>query len=144
MARKVRTYLDGDSQTDETLRPKHLTKQEFGKRLYKLMVLKGWNQSELARQAGIARDSVSTYIRGKSLPEPSNAERLAKALGLRSDELLPNQAERAIDEDTPSLELKISAHDQRVAWLRINRLVTTATCMKVIELLNDDDLPDRK
>lgn len=51
MARRVRTYLDGDAQTDEALRPKHLTKQEFGKKLYRLMVMKGWNQSELARSA---------------------------------------------------------------------------------------------
>lgn len=144
MARRVRTYLDGDAQTDEMLRPKHLTKQEFGKKLYRLMLTKGWNQSELARQAGVTRDAVSTYVRGVSLPEPANLDRLAKALDMDAGELLPNHMETAIDNDVPSLELKVSSMDPRVAWLRINRLVSTATCMKVVELLSSDVLPERK
>ena len=144
MARKVRTWVDGDAQTDEGLRPKHLTKQEFGRRLYKLMIRKGWTQSELARQAGIARDSVSTYVRGVSLPEPLNLERPASALGVTAVELLPNQAEAAIDEEAPSLELKIGTANSLVSWLRVNRLVSTATAMKVVQLLNEDQIPEVK
>lgn len=144
MARKVRTWIDGDTPTDEGLRPKHLTKQEFGRRLYKLMIRKGWTQSELARQAGIARDSVSTYVRGVSLPEPLNLERLAKALDVSAVELLPNHTEAAMDDETPSLELKISTANSLVSWLRVNRLVSTDTAMKVVQLLNADKLPDRK
>lgn len=143
MAKRVRTHIS-DSQTDPDLRPKHLTKQEFGKRLYKLMIGKGWHQSELARRADVARDSVSTYIRGVSLPEPGNLERLARALGVDPVDLLPNHIEAAIDNDIPSLEMKVSGSDSRVAWLRINRLVSTATCVKVVELLGNDVLPERK
>lgn len=143
MAKRVRTHIS-DSQTDPDLRPKHLTKQEFGKRLYKLMIAKGWHQSELARRADVARDSVSTYVRGVSLPEPGNLERLARALGVEPVDLLPNHIEAAIDNDIPSLEMKVSGSDPRVAWLRINRLVSTATCLKVAELLGGDVLPDRK
>lgn len=144
MAKKVRTYITagGDSPSDADLRPKHLTKQEFGRRLYRLMIAKGWNQSELARQAGITRDSVSTYVRGVSLPEPLNLSKLASALGVTTTELLPNAVESAIDEDVPSLELKISSSNSMLAWLRVNRLVTTSTAMKVVELLNADNLPD--
>lgn len=146
MARRVRTFTTGvgDSPSDETLRPKHLTKQEFGRRLYNLMLQKGWNQSELARRAGIARDSVSTYVRGVSLPEPLNLQKLADALDVKPIELLPNGTEAAIDEDNPSLEFKVSNSDSRVAWLRVNRLVTTATAVKVVELLNDDVIPEER
>lgn len=142
MARNSRTHIDGDTHTDERLRPKHLTKQEFGRRLFSLMRSKGWTQSELARQAGIARDSVSTYVRGISLPEPINLDRLATALSVTPLELLPNHTERAIDEDAPSLELKISTANSRVAWLRVNRLVSTEVAMKVISLINDDDVSE--
>jgi transcriptional regulator with XRE-family HTH domain len=142
MAKNVRTFI-GDEPTDLTLRPKHLTKQDFGRRLYKLMISKGWSQSELARQAGIKRDSVSTYIRGVSFPERGNLEALADALSVNPDDLLPNVIESAIDEDVPSLELKISTADARIAWLRVNRLVSTVTCMKVLDLLNCDEIPDR-
>jgi transcriptional regulator with XRE-family HTH domain len=109
MAKNPRTHLLADSPTDPALRPKHLTKQEFGKRLYKLMISKGWHQSELARRAGVARDSVSTYVRGVSLPDPGNLEKLAVALGVDAVDLLPNHVEAAIDNDVPSLEMKISS-----------------------------------
>lgn len=142
MANRTRVHI-GDSHTDPDLRPKHLTKQEFGKRLYRLMIQKGWHQSELARRAGVARDSVSTYVRGVSLPEPGNLDRLAKALGVDAVDLLPNHTEAAIDNDVPSMEMKVSGTDPRVAWLRVNRLVSTATCVKVVELLGGDVLPDR-
>lgn len=139
MANKVRTHMGGDAPTDASLRPKHLTKQEFGRRLYTLMVARNWNQSELARRADLARDSVSTYVRGISLPEPKNLRKLAEALEMEPSELLPNTLESAIDEDVPSLELKVSTSDPRVAWLRVNRLVSTPTAMNVIEILNKDD-----
>lgn len=143
MAKRVRTFMaGGDSPTDEDLRPKHLTKQEFGRRLYKMMMAKGWTQSELARQAGIARDSVSTYVRGVSMPEPLNLQKLAKALDVSATELLPNTLESAIDEDVPSLELKISNANPTVSWLRVNRLVSTSTAVKIVEMLNADQIPD--
>lgn len=142
MAQRVQTYI-ADNQTDPDKRPKHLTKQEFGKRLYKMMVEKGWHQSELARRSGLARDSVSTYIRGVSLPEPGNLAALARALGVEPVDLLPNQIEAAIDNDVPSMEMKVSGADPSVAWLRVNRLVSTATCLEIVKLLGADALPNR-
>lgn len=146
MARNSRTYIEPlrDEQTDEALRPKHLTKQEFGRRLYRLMLQKGWSQSELARQAGLSRDSVSTYVRGVSLPEAINLNKLAEALDVKTTDLLPNHAETAIDHDAPSLELKISSANTLISWLRVNRMVSTQTAMKIVEMLNHDELPEEK
>lgn len=144
MAPKVRSHLPADAPTPATLIPKHLTKQEFGKRLYKLMLAKGWHQSELARQADVARDAVSTYIRGKSLPTPVNLQALANALDVAPDELLPNITEAAIDEDDPSFEIKTSTSAQGKAWIRVNRLVTVATALKIGELLENDRVHDRE
>ena len=77
---------DHDS-TDQSqlsnLIPRHLSKQEFGKRLYKLMLERGWHQSELARQSGLPRDSISVYVRGKSLPTPTSLQALARAFGVQ-------------------------------------------------------------
>jgi transcriptional regulator with XRE-family HTH domain len=120
------------------LAPSHLTKQEFGKRVYRLMIGKGWTQSELSRQSGLPRDSISVYVRGKSLPTPQSLESLAKALDTTPEELLPNHVESAIDEDHPSLEMKVSPNAPNVAWLRINRLVTVGAALKIMEILNDD------
>lgn len=147
-ARKLRTHMGvavGDSPIPSGLRPKHLTKQEFGRRLYGLMLKAGWNQSELARratQAGaaeVSRDNVSTYIRGTSLPTPPKLESLAKALKVLPETLLPNYIESAIDDDQPAFEMKVSGSNPGVAWLRVNRLVRTTTATEIAKLLEQDD-----
>lgn len=139
MAKNVRTYMGGDTPTPEAERPKHLTKQEFGRRVYRLMTERGWHQSELARQAQLTRDAVSTYVNGRSLPDPKNAKRLAEALGVTLEALLPNIAESAIDRDPPAMELKVSALNPDVAWLRINRLVETDKAMQIMSILRTDN-----
>lgn len=139
MTRKIRHHLDSGT-APEKLTPKHLTKQEFGRRVYRLMLAKGWNQSELARQADLQRDSVSVYVRGKSLPTSQNLQKLAAALDVEPDELLPNYVESAVDEDNPSLEMRVSPARPTEAWLRVNRLVLVSTAAEVIRILNDDPL----
>lgn len=142
MSNRVRTHITGDAPTETKLVPKHLTKQQFGKRLYTLMLSKGWTQSELARQSGLPRDSISVYVRGKSLPTPPSLQALAEALSVPTEELLPNHIEGAIDEDTPMLEMKVSPNAPNVAWLRLNRLVSTKTAMSIMEMLESDDAVD--
>jgi transcriptional regulator with XRE-family HTH domain len=139
MARNNRTHItDGSSYDEPAMAPKHLTKQTFAKRLYGLMMAKGWTQSELARRAGLPRDSVSTYIRAKVMPTPQSAQSLAKALGVKPEDLLPNFVESAIEEDTPSLEMKVSVNAPSKAWLRVNRLVSLATAARVIDLIESE------
>lgn len=142
MANKVRTHISSDAPTDKKLTPKHLTKQEFAKRVYQLMLGKGWNQSELSRRSGLPRDSISVYIRAKSLPTPGNLQKLADAFGVKSDELLPNHLESAIDEDNPSFEMRVSTSLPSKAWVRVNRLVSMSTATKIAELLEADNAAD--
>lgn len=140
MARKIRPHIVTDSASDPVLAPKHLTKQEFAKRLYTLMIRKGWHQSELARQSGLPRDSISVYMRGKSLPEAANTQALANALGVSVEQLMPNHVESAIDEDSPALEMKVSPNAPNAAWIRVNRLVSLRTALSVMDLLEKDDV----
>jgi transcriptional regulator with XRE-family HTH domain len=143
MPRKVRTHIMTDTTSDLRLAPRHHSKQEFGKRLRRLMLGKGWNQSELARQSNLPRDSISVYIRGRSLPTPSSLQGLSTALGLSTEELLPNQIEGAIDEDMPSLEFRVSSSDPRRGWLQVNRLVTVRAAVRIVEILENDNAVDR-
>lgn len=136
MARKSRYHVDALPASG--LAPKHLTKQEFGRRLYHLMIQRGWNQSELARRAGLPRDSISTYIRGRTLPTPKSLSMLAEALGMTPADVLPNALESAVDEDHPSLEVRVSPGQPKAAWLRVNRLVSLSTAARVVELIEAD------
>ena len=137
MVRSERTYVPADNAVTETT-AKYLTKQQFAKRLYQLMLGKGWRQSELARRASLPRDSVSVYIRGKSLPTSRNLQKLAQALGVTTEELLPNYTEHAMDEDHPAFEMRVSSSRPNKAWLRINRLVSLSTATTIAKLLESD------
>lgn len=137
MARKTRTHIltdDMPEPANSPLAPTHLKKQSFGRRLYHLMLERGWHQSELARRAGIPRDAVSIYVRGKSFPTPKNLAALALAFGMKETDLLPNHVESAIDEDNPAFDLKVSPSAPTVAWIRANRLVSLATAVRIAEL----------
>lgn len=145
MARTTRTHIPDNLSGGARLAPKHLTKTEFAKRLYSLMLGKGWRQSDFARRAGLPRDSISSYMRATRLPTPSSLKKMATALGVKPEELLPNHVESAIDADTPAFEMKVSPNAPGFAWLRINRMATTSTCVKIAELLQaDDDAANRK
>lgn len=142
MPNLVRTHvMTGGS--GEDLTPRTLTKQEFGRRLYKLMMSRGWNQSELARRAGLNRDAISTYVRGSSMPTPQSLNALAKAFGITPDDLLPNYTMSAIERDNPAFEMKASTSDPTRVYLKVNRLVTMATAVKIAELLQNDESTDR-
>jgi transcriptional regulator with XRE-family HTH domain len=119
-----------------------MVKQEFGNRLYRMMLARQWTQSELARQADLPRDSISVYIRGKSLPTPLSLDKLSSALNVPKEELLPSYAESAIDEDMPAIELKVSPNAPNTAWLRINQMVPLDVALKITGLLKD--AADRK
>lgn len=120
------------------LTPKHLTKQEFARRLYQLMIGKGWRQSEMARRAKIQRNAISTYMLGKSFPTAANLRKLAQLFDMEPEDLLPNHIESAIDADNPALSMQVSPGAPDKAWLRINQLVPTALAVKILTLLQEE------
>lgn len=139
MARSSRTHLPPNPALKSPLIPKHLAKDEFARRLYKLMIDRGWRQADMARHAGLPRNAISVYLRGASLPSPESLKALAKALDMEPGVLLPNYTESAIDRDNPELEFRVSPADPKKAWLRINRLVSTALAIKIMGLIESED-----
>jgi transcriptional regulator with XRE-family HTH domain len=121
--KNIRTHIGPGPDENRPL-PKHLTKKEFGRRVY----------------AEMPRDAISTYVRGISLPSPRSLAKLATALGVNADDLLPNYVEAAIDHDNPSLDLKVSPNRPNEAWLRIDQRVSLPTALKITELLQNDTL----
>ncbi|MGH7035663.1 MAG: helix-turn-helix domain-containing protein, partial [Stellaceae bacterium] len=88
------------------------------------------------------RDSISNYLRGTTIPDPKNRDKLAKALGVPPEELLPNGLFDAIEREEPSLEIKqVVGHSGQV-WLRVNQLVTFDQALKIAGILNDGSRQD--
>lgn len=139
MVRKARAVMAPVEMQAPQLTPRALTRQEFGRRLATLLLDKGWNQSDLARAAELGRDSISTYVNGKTFPTPKALKALSEALGVSKDDLLPNQMMQAMDDEHPAVELKQASGHPNKAWLRINRAMSFATAAKIIELINKED-----
>jgi transcriptional regulator with XRE-family HTH domain len=119
--------------------PRELTKVEFGRRLQALMLQKGWSQADLSRQSKLGRDAISTYIRGVSFPEPKNLQKLAKALGVESETLLPNSTIGAMQNDAaPMLEIKQAHGRPNDVWIRVNRIVSFDTAAKIMAMLKEE------
>ena len=112
-----------------------LTRAEFGKRLQSLMLKKGWNQSELARKVGIGRDSVSQYVRGRSIPSPANLNKLAGILGIEKDVLFPNYDAQTTAIEAATLEIKSIDSDAEHMWLRVNMKVPAEKALEVLKIL---------
>ncbi len=153
MARKPRSRTGenelADASAKDRISAKQTAKKEFSRRLYKLMVSKGWHQSELARRADIQRAAISTYIRAAVLPDDENLEKLAKVFDMKPEELEPTRYNRGIRfaddaSQTPeaavaAFEVKASSTAPNLAFLRVNKLVYLTTALKVAELLQADD-----
>ncbi len=119
------------------LAPKEAVRREFGKRLQGAMIDKGWNQSELARRAGVGRDNISAYIRGISMPGPVMLHKIAEALQMKPEEILPSKAMPSIDQVVPALDVRDIG--KGLAWLRINQAVPWDDAIQIMNILKSDD-----
>jgi len=139
-----------DDQRGEPMTPRALTKQEFGRRLQRLLDERGWRQSDLMRRTeetdpekrGLKRDAISTYINGRSFPTPASLNLLALAFGLSKEELLPNATLNAMNDEHPALELRAAAGHPGKAWVRVNRLMSFETATQIVQLINEEDKRD--
>lgn len=141
MPKHEATYLT-DPTGDAPLDP-DMMRSEFARRLQARMDEKGWNQSELARNATLqmpegkmGRDIVSAYIRAISLPGPKYLSALAKALGCKKTDLLPGRATSSGSRSLPDIDVR-DAGDGR-AWLRVNQAVEWPLALKILGLLKNE------
>lgn len=118
------------------LTPRSVTKAEFGRRLHQMIVERGWTQSELARRAGVGRDQISTYVRGRSFPEPTSLQKLSKALSVPTEQILPNAAIDGIERDpAPAIQIQQSSANPDQVWVQVNQLVTSDQALRIMQIL---------
>ncbi len=121
----------------QSISNRHVVKAEFAKRLYNRIADKGWTQSEFARNCGLARDAISTYVRGRSIPSPQALEKMATVLSVKPEDLLPNYYESAHSTVEPSFEIKAVPNEEGYMWLRLNMRLPKETAMKIFMLAQE-------
>jgi transcriptional regulator with XRE-family HTH domain len=122
--------------------------EQFANRLHDLRTVKGWSQSELARQiwgeqtdkrtgrkSAKNRDRISCYEAGTSFPDPHNLSKLANALDVTPEALAPDLTGATVERQNPELALvSVAGHSDKV-MLRINKLVPLGTATQIMALL---------
>ena len=89
----------------------------------------------MAREVGLGRDSISQYVRGRSIPSPANLDKLAKALNIEPEVLFPNYDAQTNAVEEPTLEMKSIDNDAENMWLRINMKVSSEKALQVLKIL---------
>ncbi len=107
-------------------------KSEFARKLRDAMLNRGWNQSELARRAGLGRDNISGYIRARNLPNDTHLKKIADALAMKPDELIEGVMGVELTEQDV-LEIK-ATHNGNVR-LRISQEVSLEMAMEIMKIL---------
>jgi len=107
-------------------------KDAFGRHVYKLMLAKGLNQSELARLAGLERNRISAYVRGLAFPTGLSLTKLAKALDVDPNELLPDARLR----DAPPVSAIFSADHSKVR-ITVDTWLPTAIGTEIIKQIGE-------
>lgn len=111
-------------------------KVDFGRRLQRATAKKAWRQIDLARHSGIGKDSISNYIKGKSVPTRESIERLAASLGVSPHDLWPNYSGEVAILNIQKLERDPSNVD--FAFIHINTRVRYTTGLKLMKILDDE------
>jgi transcriptional regulator with XRE-family HTH domain len=111
-----------------------IDKEAFAKRVYKLMLAKSMNQSELARAAGLERNRISAYVRGVALPTGLSLTKLAQALGVRPDELLPDAR---LSDAPPPVKVIFSPDHTRVR-ITVDTWLPTSVGTEIIKQIGDN------
>lgn len=113
-----------------------VTYVDFGRRVYNLMMERGWAQSDLANVAAVERRYVSRYVRGTALPTAADREKLAQAFGVAPESLLADEHLRTAEMDGDSLlEITASSADPTMSWFRVSRLVRTSALPGILQVL---------
>jgi transcriptional regulator with XRE-family HTH domain len=123
---------------------KESLKKEFSRRLYQAMRAKDWRQADLHRASGLPKDSISTYYRGLVLPTSYSLDKLAKALDVQPEWLVPGEAAPSVSsslplEGTPPYEMRVLPWDSKRAMVKINKPIRTKTAVQIIGLVEADD-----
>lgn len=139
MANENRThYMSTADLKNPSMPIRHVEKREFAERVFNLMREHGMTQAELSRAADLPRDSISRYVRAISVPDKRNLEKLARALGVAPEVLLPNVIEDEYGITESPLEIKVHPKDPTMAWVRINRLVPLSQVPALLQALDTE------
>lgn len=119
-------------------------KEEVARRINALLDAKGWNQSELSRRASvlapkgvqIERSRIHTICSGKHLPNQVALSAIAKAFGVKTTDLIPE--DKVVWDGAVTPPISMSTQPDGKTRLKIDMAVDMGTAIKVLGLLGTE------
>lgn len=130
--------LASETQTRAT-QARRAQSRAMAQKIQRLIQERGWIPADLARHAGINRDVVSTTLNGKSFPSKASLEAMARALGVKANDLSDVYVEAEHVKDDSSLAIVEAVSRPGHVWLTVNKLVRASTAAKIHMLLIEDN-----
>ncbi len=113
-------------------------REDFGRTLQHLCTLRGWTQAELGRRSGLSKQLVSSYWTGRSWPSPLNAGKLAHALGVKREDLIPSQAIGAMTGGgEPKMRTELVPNRPGFMLIELAAILPSKTVSNIITLVTD-------
>lgn len=111
-------------------------KVDFGRRLHKAMIKKGWRQSDLARHSQIGKDSISNYVNGRTVPTQQNIEKLAQVVSVSPNDLWPGY-DGSMEGRRNVLTFRLDPEDPAFAFVVIDSRLPIDLALKLLALAKD-------
>lgn len=116
----------------------------FIKNLHRLMLRKGWKQSDLAQEAEkhmpkgkpFGRHLPSSYLTGKTMPSPMMLDAMAKALGVPTTEIIPEGAAEFVGAEPASVRIEMMPSGKAQLYLDIE--IDAAKALEIMAIVNDN------
>lgn len=115
-------------------------KSDFSFKLGRYLNQKGWNQSDLAREAArflpkgeeFRRDNVHVYLKKGVVPRPKQLNAIAAALGVKPEDLLPGVRHAA---SPAPYSMQAVPGEPGYAYLQVDAKIPASVAASVIKLL---------
>lgn len=137
MARNRYYVADGDPKANDP------QAAAFAQRLNKLMLDRGWRQSDLTREvqkhipAGVkfGRHLPSSWLRGRHLPSQMNLEMLARVLNVSISDLVPETVGVLVQPQDKAVQVTMSSNGS--ARLKLDMELPAEIALKIMALANE-------
>lgn len=139
-SRRPRRRRMADIQVSDSsivITPREVLRKELSTNLQMYLRKKHWRQIDLARAAGMGRDSISSYVNGRMLPSRENLEKMAKALRIEPENLQSGTPQTKSDLEGAAYEWRLLNVEDPLGWLKINRRVTPDQERRIKEILSE-------
>lgn len=125
---------------------------EFGQTVLRALLMKGWNQSDLAKamwgttvdsrgyKVARNRDRITHYVKGRAYPEPENLAKLVHHLGLRMEDVAVSKPVRGAvrtQHTAHNLQVTMLAAEPGKALLYMQKVLPTDLAMAICKMIVD-------